>query len=229
MAAPGVEEKMTGKTLKTQAKSKVSQLARRIEEDITLGLLGGDTWLRQADLEQTYGCTRLRLREALDRLVDKGLVRLESNRGYKVVDLDVQKLAEILQVRAVLEVAAAEEIYNKFDAASLRHLKSLAKSFEQSVEEGTVIEQEQANRLFHASMLSHCSNSELVDLIFELRNRTPLSPNRRKNTPARVKQAAKEHYLIIDALRNKDLPGLCTLLRQHVLGELLNKESGRTS
>jgi len=40
------------------------------------------------------------------------------------------------------------------------------------VAEGSVIEQEQANRLIHASMLHPCGNAELVDLIFELRNRT---------------------------------------------------------
>jgi len=195
----------------------------RIEEDITLGKISVGTWLRQSDLEKVYECTRLGLREALDRLSEKGLVHLESNRGYRVVDVDEQKLTEILKVRAVLEVAAAEETYDKFTAASLRQLKTLAKSFERMVAEGSVVEQEQANRLFHASMLHPCANSELVDLIFELRNRTPVTSNRRKNTATRLKQACEEHHKIIALLDKRDLQGLRAMMKQHVLGDLLTK------
>ncbi|WP_420236963.1 GntR family transcriptional regulator [Telmatobacter bradus] len=194
---------------------------RRIEEDINLGTLGTGTWLKQADLEKAYQCARIDLREALDRLSEKSLVRLESNRGYKVVEIDERKLSEILRVRAILEVAAAEEIIDKFDEHSLRKLKLLAKHFEQVVQNGTVVEQEQANRSFHASMLHFCANAELVDLIFELRNRAPLSTNRRKNTTARLALAAKEHFEMIECLRLRNLPRLRAILRHHVLGEIL--------
>jgi DNA-binding GntR family transcriptional regulator len=216
---------MTAASLPNRRTSKVGQLVRRIEEDITLSRLAVGTWLRQSDLEKAYECTRLDLREALDRLSDKGLVHLESNRGYRVVDVDEQKLTEILKVRAVLEVAAAEEIYDKFNATSLRQLKTLAKSFERMVMDGSVVEQEQANRLFHASMLHACSNSELVDLIFELRNRTPVTSNRKKNTAARLKQACEEHFEIITLLGKQDLHGLRAILKQHVLGDLLPKRT----
>ncbi len=82
----------------------------RIEEDINLGTLATGTWLKQADLEKSYQCARIDLREALDRLSEKNLVRLESNSGYRVIEIDERRLSEILRVRAILEVAAAEEI-----------------------------------------------------------------------------------------------------------------------
>lgn len=206
-------------------RSRVSTLMRRIEEDINLGTLATGTWLKQADLEKSYQCARIDLREALDRLSEKSLVRLESNRGYRVVEIDERQLSEILRVRAILEMAAATEIIDKFDERSLRELKRLAKYFEHVVQHGTVVEQEQANRSFHASMLHFCANSELVDLIFELRNRAPLSTNRRKNTTARLTQAAKEHFDMIACLRQHDLPRLQAILRHHVLGEILKSDA----
>jgi DNA-binding GntR family transcriptional regulator len=201
-------------------KSKVSELVGRIEHDISLGILGSGTWLKQVDLEATYKCPRIDLREALDRLSEKGLVRLESNRGYRVSEIDERRLSQILHVRAVLEVEAATEILALFPDEDLPQLEDLAQHFSFTVENGNVIEQEESNRCFHAKLLHCCTNTELVKLIFELRNRAPLTINRRKNTNARLVQSAREHFQMIDCLRSRDLRLYCKILKHHVLGEL---------
>jgi DNA-binding GntR family transcriptional regulator len=212
--------------LKQPARSRVSTLMRRIEEDINLGGLAAGTWLKQIDLERAYKSSRIDLREALDRLSEKGLVRLESNRGYRVVQMDERRLKEILRVRAVLEIEAAEEIVDKFDYPSLHELEHLASAFEDRVLHGTPVEQERANRAFHAAMLRRCSNLELVELIFELRNRAPL-PSNRNNTHARLLRSVKEHFQIIDCLRAWDQPQLVKITRLHVLGEQILTEKDR--
>ncbi len=200
------------------ARNRPGAIVRLLEERIGCGLLTPGTWLKQADLQLEYDCSRINLREALNRLVDKGLVSLEPNRGYRVQKVDETRLLHLLQVRAVLEVEAIEEVVTNTEQAALAELRSLASAFSDAVMNGTVLEQEQTNRDFHDAFLRGCSNSELVWLINDLRNRTPVAQNRRKNTHAWLLQTAEDHVEMISLLESGDVPALRALIRRHVLG-----------
>jgi DNA-binding GntR family transcriptional regulator len=174
--------------------------------------------LKQADLQREYRCSRIDLREALNRLVEKGLVSLEPNRGYRVQKVDETRLLHLLQVRAVLEVEAIESIVTNTEQTALVELRSLAAAFSEAVMNGTVLEQERTNREFHDAFLRGCSNPELVWLINDLRNRTPVAQNRRKNTHAWLLQTADDHVEMISLLEPRDVRALRALMRRHVLG-----------
>jgi DNA-binding GntR family transcriptional regulator len=195
----------------------VAALARKIEEAISLGTLQPGMWLKQVDLQHEYGCSRISLREALNRLVEKGLVSHMPNRGYRVEEIDEMRLFHLLRIRAVLEVEAIEEIVENADQADLAELRRLAAAFSETLLHGTVVEQKLANRAFHAALLKGCSNPELVWLIFDLRNRTPAVHNRRKNTHSLMLRAAEDHVEMVALLEARDVSALRTLMKQHVL------------
>jgi DNA-binding GntR family transcriptional regulator len=177
------------------------------------------SWLKQVDLEAAYGCNRIDLRGALDRLVEKGLVVQIAQRGYRVQQLDPRRMAEIRDVRAILEVAAVEDVMKRIDEAGLAGLKDAAQHFDAAVRGGTVTEQEAGNALFHERMLAYCPNRELVATIFELRRRVPLVFTRERNTGTIMRRSAKQHFEMIDKLRARDLPGLRDVMRLHVVAE----------
>lgn len=199
---------------------RVAEVAGAIERDIHVGRLGTGTWLKQIDLEERYGVSRILVRQALDRLVEKGLVRLVARRGYCVEEMPEERLRQILGVRAILEMAAAEEMMGRFDAAGLDRLDALAADFSKSVERGTVEEQEATNRAFHVEMLRVCPNRELVAFIFEMRNRVPLAVTRQKNTRPLLEGTARDHFEMVECLRAGDLERLRAVLRRHVLAGL---------
>jgi DNA-binding GntR family transcriptional regulator len=199
---------------------KVAEVAGAIERDIHVGRLGKGTWLKQIDLEERYGVSRIVVRQALDRLVEKGLVRLVARRGYCVEDMPDDRLRQILGVRAILEMAAAEEVMGKFSAAELDRLDKLAAAFAESVARGTVEEQEATNRAFHVEMLRACPNRELVALTFEMRSRVPLAVTRQKNTRPLLEGTARDHFEMVECLRQGDLERLRAVLRRHVLAGL---------
>lgn len=200
---------------------RATELAARIEEDINTGVLVMGTWLKQVDLEAHYNGTRIDLRQALDRLVEKGLVGHVANRGYRVQEISAERMAEIRVVRAILEVAAAELVMAAIDEAGLDALHEAAVWFEESVLHGTVVAQEAANSLFHTRMLDYCSNRELVGLIFDLRRRIPLAATRQHNTGILLRRAAQDHFDMVALLRSRDLPALSVLMRQHVIANLV--------
>lgn len=200
--------------------SRARQLAKLIERDISTGRLSAGSWLKQVDLEAQYGASRLDIRQALDRLEEKGFVKLEANRGYRVETFDKARFRNVVTIRAILEVAAAGEVLKHIDAAGLERLRQRADAFAEAVAAGTVLAQEEANHDFHAAMLDFCPNRDLVSMIFDLRSRVPVTLTREKNTAALLARTVRDHYEIVDRLRERNKPGLEAIVHQHVLGGL---------
>lgn len=200
--------------------ARARQLAVLIEKDISTGRLSAGSWLKQVDLEAQYGAARLDIRQALDRLEEKGFVKLEANRGYRVEEFNYERFRNVVTIRAVLEVAAAEEVLKHIDAAGLAQLERHAGRFAEAVRSGTVVAQEETNYDFHAAMLSFCPNRDLVAMIFDLRSRVPVTLTREKNTATLLARTAQDHFDIVERLRQRDKPGLEVVVRRHVLAGL---------
>lgn len=200
--------------------SRARELAKLIEKDISTGRLSAGSWLKQVDLEAQYGASRLDIRQALDRLEEKGFVKLEANRGYRVETFDKERFRNVVTIRAILEVAAAAEVLKHIDEAGLERLHRRADAFAEAVNAGTVIAQEEANYAFHAAMLEFCPNADLVSMIFDLRSRVPVTLTREKNTAAILANTVREHYEIVERLRERDKAALEAVVHKHVLGGL---------
>lgn len=200
--------------------SRARELAKLIERDISTGRLSAGSWLKQVDLETQYSASRLDIRQALDRLEEKGFVKLEANRGYRVETFDKERYRNVVTIRAILEVAAAGEVLKRIDEAGLERLQLRADDFAAAVSSGTVLAQEEANYAFHAAMLDFCPNRDLVSMIFDLRSRVPVTLTREKNTAALLADTVRDHYEIVERLRERDKPGLETVVHRHVLGGL---------
>ena len=86
-----------------------------IREMIVTGELLPGQKIHQVDVARLLGVSRSPLREALRTLEGEGLVKYETNRGYVVTRLDMNQLAEIFQLRSVIEdelivhIGAADE------------------------------------------------------------------------------------------------------------------------
>ncbi|MDW9464269.1 FCD domain-containing protein [Sinorhizobium meliloti] len=196
-------------------------LALQIERDINVGRISPGAWLKQIDLEQTYGVSRLAVRQALERLAERGHVVLFPNRGYRVKEFDPQRFNNIINIRAVLEVAATETVVNQLDEESFTGLSALAEKFAEAVTTGTAAEQLAANKAFHQELLRTCPNRDLVDLVFDLRDRIPVHVQRERYTAVMLQRSAQEHFDMIELLKRGERAPLADLVRRHALGSLL--------
>ncbi len=202
--------------------SGAKDVAAQIERDINLGRHSPGAWLKQIDLEQTYGVSRLAVRQALERLAERGQVELLPNRGYRVKEFDPQRFNNVVNIRMILEVAAAEMVVGEIDDASLARMQKSAERFASAIATGTFAEQDQANREFHREMLRACPNRDLVDLIFDLRDRIPISMQRERYNTSMIGRSAQEHFEMVELLRKGDRRAIAALVRRHTLGALLS-------
>lgn len=86
----------------------LSQTAyRRIKQDILEGRIPPDTSLSERDLASKMGISRTPLRSALSRLESENVIKRLENGVLLVRSVTVEQLIEIVQLRQILERAAA--------------------------------------------------------------------------------------------------------------------------
>ncbi|QRM30282.1 GntR family transcriptional regulator [Microvirga sp. VF16] len=191
-------------------------VADLIARDVRAGSFAPGTWLKQIDLEQRYGFGRPDIRRALDYLTQKRLVQHVPNRGYHVVLPDSDQTAHILELRVILETAAVDSIVANATPAAIAQIDTLARTFDEMILNGTVLDQYEANLAFHRELLSLCSNPELSNLVTDLRSRTSSALAGQWSTRARVEQSSREHHAMIKALEARDAQQLKDIIALHI-------------
>lgn len=191
-----------------------SQLVLLISKDINAGILPAGSWLKQIDLEERYGYSRLDVRRALDQLVLKHMVEHIPNRGYYVHTPDLGQVADAREIRVALECAAVNQM--QVSPQQLEQLEAFAQRFHTLVQEGTTLECYNANLAFHRCLYDLCSNRLLVEFIEEMRSRPPSSPGGTWRTHQRAEQSSREHFLMLEALRDDDRELLKALIAAHI-------------
>ncbi|MEF2070698.1 GntR family transcriptional regulator [Consotaella aegiceratis] len=192
------------------------EVTQAIALDIQTGQLPPGTWLKQVDLQERYGCSRLEVRRALDNLVIKRFVQREPHRGYYVFRLEEPRVTENREIRLILESAAAEGVTARAGTEDIERLEAAAAAFADAVKHGTVLTQFEANMAFHGAMYALCGNAELANLIAEYRSRGPAAPLTQWKSFARLQKSSDEHFEMIEAVRRRDVAGLKDCIEKHL-------------
>lgn len=78
-----------------------------VQQSVMTGMLRGElapgTWLRQDELAERLGVSKIPVREALQRLAAIGLLRFESNRGVVTASLSAHEAEENYALRRAVE------------------------------------------------------------------------------------------------------------------------------
>lgn len=203
-------------TTETGGEKDPRPLIEQIETDIYSGKLAPGMWLKQIDLEERYQCTRLTLRHALEQLQARKIVQRVPNRGYYVPSVDQAYANNVRAARAHVEKSIVDELIANITGESLARLSYLASVFSETLKTGTLPEQDEANLAFHRELLTACKNPVMIEIIWDLRRRVPLSAQRASNTPAELERSARDHFEMIECLRTRDADRLRMVTERHV-------------
>lgn len=75
-----------------------------LRQAIIRGILRPGERLRQERLAAEFGVSRIPLRDAFRRLEAEGLIRIEGRRGARVASLSIDEVAELYELRRILEL-----------------------------------------------------------------------------------------------------------------------------
>src|ERR1700753_537257 len=80
-----------------------SEIVEKIREMITKGVLAPGVHLRQAELADQFGVSRVPVREALKLLAAESLVLHDQNRGFFVASVSSDEARQLYRIRQLLE------------------------------------------------------------------------------------------------------------------------------
>ena len=197
------------------AETAAERIARVLAERIVSGELVPGTPLRQDRVADEFESSHVPAREAFQLLRAQGLAISEPRRGMRVAPLDHASMLEIVEMRAALETLALTHAAPRLNAAYFDRIEQALLAGDQAQ---TMIEWEQANRIFHRELVAPCKMSRLLATLDELQlanSRIIFSATRSAGWQPGSSYA---HRQILNALKKRDVKRATSLLQLHIRG-----------
>ncbi len=184
------------------------------------GTLGVGQRIREEDLAEVFGVSRMPVREAIRMLESRGLVDTIPYVGSSVKKLSSEEIDEIYLLRTILEPLACELASERITEEEIDVLEGIQEKLENLCLQPKNLENSKAlyfaNRDFHIGIYSASGLEKLLsiinnlwDSIAYLRIRTAFS----ENYP---QQMIREHREYLKLLRSRDGKELASQLKENL-------------
>ncbi|MFE9771885.1 GntR family transcriptional regulator [Streptomyces sp. NPDC005931] len=172
-------------------------------------------------LAQRFGVSATPVREAMQQLSLEGAVEVVPNRGFRVVERGARELAELAEVRSLIEIPVMLQLARTVPAERWAELRPLAEATVRAASSGCRATYAESDRAFHRAVLGLAGNEQLVRIAEDLHRRSqwPLAgagPHARAR--AELVADAHEHTALLDALIAGDLEVVRSLVGEHFTG-----------
>jgi len=192
-----------------------ARIAGRIRDSILTGEYAPGARIRQEDLADQHGASRLPVRDALRMLESEGLVTVRANAGAWVATLTRSDFEELYQIRERVEPLLLGLNVPLLSDGAIGRLEELVGAMEASadVEEFLALDRD-----FHLSSYAAAETSVLGELVVQLWNRT--QHYRRAFTRVFRTEGDRsvhhDHHLLVGALRRRDAEEAERVLAIHI-------------
>lgn len=179
---------------------------RALREEILDGDLAPGAVLAEVEQSTRIGVSRTPLREALARLVADGLVAPQAGRGLVVTRVSVDTIHELFELRRALDETAARLAAKRRDPDVFAALEAEFQSVPEelnSTKSALAAYYDLVARL-DAAIDGAVANPHLVAAIENLRTHLARIRRLAKDDHERLRAAAGEHLMIVQAIRAGD-------------------------
>lgn len=196
-----------------------STLTGRLREAILTGAVLPESRLHLESLGALYGVSLSPVREALLRLVAEGFVVAEDQRGFRVVEASIKKLAEVTALRAHMEPFALRHAIASGGVAWEEKLVAVFHRLTRIEQRDGFVpfldEWEQAHREFHLCLVAGCDMPMVTQFCAVLHDQSDRFRRMFLKERPPQRNVAQEHAAIVDAILARDADRACDLLRAH--------------
>lgn len=182
-------------------------------------------------ISEQVGMSMTPVREAIARLASEGIVHYIPGAGSYVRSVDRQELAQLYELREVLEPFATTRAAMQITANELHELRGICKDWRAIVDDLRLSNLPHANkqqiarwnsneRRFHELIIQASRNTWLIKVVDDLQlmaySFNPLRGLADFLTLANAESTYRDHLRIYKALRKRDAPLVRSLSRRHI-------------
>jgi DNA-binding GntR family transcriptional regulator len=192
-----------------------SMVTERLRDSIVSGALQPGAQLNEINLAHSYGVSRGPVREAVQRLVQEGLLRSEPHRGVFVPILTDEDVADVYLAREALESAAVRyTIANSTAATTYEALDACVTAMETAAAAGDWKAVGRFDLDFHTALVASTGSQRLQRMFTTVISETRLCLGALTGAEGRHDLVA-EHRKICDWIKDGDTEQALAALVRH--------------
>lgn len=163
------------------------------------------------------GISRTPVREAAQLLEKAGFVRIEKNRGIRILPASLTQLIETFQIRLMLEVPLTRQAALIRTESQMAELEHIFNQFHDTAQSNNVQGTLQADRDYHLAILAIVGNSKANQIIGDCRNTVLLSGRSTIPESRDCMTTFRDHVALHQAIAEKNAELATQAMRKHIL------------
>jgi DNA-binding GntR family transcriptional regulator len=169
--------------------------------------------LRQDELAEQFGTSRIPVREALRQLEGEGLVQLQANKGAIVKGVSIDDVLELLDIRIALECRALKLAIPNMAVEDLDVAEEILARYEEAPDPATWGEM---NWKFHWTLYSPCNLPKLLSMIESNYGHVSRFTRRQVSLATGKAKPQQDHVELLRLCREGDTERAVNLLEKHI-------------
>lgn len=180
---------------------------------IFAGEYAAGTPLRQNEIAELYGTSRIPVREALRQLESEGLVSFERNKGVVVKGFSIEDVLEMLEIRIALECRALKLAVPNMALEDFEAAENILKAYEETDDQSAWGE---LNWQFHWTLYLPCQRPKLLDMIETNYGHVSRYTRRQVSAATGKSLPQNDHIQLLEFCRSGDAASAVNLLERHI-------------
>ena len=178
--------------------------------------------LNEKQIIEELQVSRTPFREAVNALSQENLVQIFANRGIFVRDITAKDLADSFEIRYLLEPHVSQLACQHMPDEVIEALISRSEASRGS----SYQEMLQADDAFHQSLLEHCDNRQMKDILLRLHDQNKIQISMHDRICAGMVSAERiqevqtslcEHIQILEAMKRRDAQAVTETTQMHLV------------
>ncbi|MFF4237439.1 GntR family transcriptional regulator [Actinomadura geliboluensis] len=209
-------------------KSTVELVSDELREAIMYGSLEPGAQLGEAELAGRLGISRGPLREAMQRLVQEGLLVSEPHRGLFVITLDEGDVEDVYLARLAIEREACRLIMARNRGEAVARLTDALDALVEAAQQRDRVAMSDADQAFHEVLVSSSGSPRLERMAHTLLVETRMCLNALQDTYPEPSDLVEEHRRLVDAIGDGEEERLLVLIEEHMTDSIQRLRASRS-
>lgn len=173
-------------------------------------------FLSERTLIDELGMSKTPIKNALVRLESEGFVTVSSKQGIIVVDISIERINDIYNLRIALETFNCQEIYKRITDDQINELEENVEATKEAAANKDVKAFATLDHEFHLAISEFAGNSEITKILLNYQDHLRrITLRHLRKDPDRVKKFYTEHVDILNALKTKN-DNCSDLMKKHL-------------
>ena len=193
-----------------------SMVGERIRSNVIDGTLPAGSQLNEVELAASFGVSRGPVREALQRLIQEGLLRSEPHRGVFVPVMTDDDIDDVYLAREALETAAVRRIaIMGWSAPAFKALDRVVREMRKAADAGNWQTVASRDLDFHTELVSAAASPRLERMFTTVISETRLCLGMLTNAYDGRELLVEEHRQIAEMIRDDATDAAVEVLKKH--------------